>query len=84
MAARTATTPLMMLIITPAMALMTVMMQSPMAWRQDTTTPMLTVFCRCVDCLCFRLWLFLLCKARSAQDGAELLGGGLVVVVGAL
>lgn len=44
MAAKTATQPLMMDIITPAMALMTVMIQSPMAWKQETTAPMLTVF----------------------------------------
>lgn len=45
MAARTATQPLIMDMMTPAMALITVMMQSPMAWKQDTTAPMMAGVC---------------------------------------
>lgn len=45
-AASTATMPLMMLIMTPAMALITVMMQSPIAWKQDITAPIFAV-CVC-------------------------------------
>lgn len=36
-------TPLMMAMITRPMVLMIVMMKAPMAWRQDTTIPILAV-----------------------------------------
>lgn len=57
MAASTATMPLTMAMMTPAMALITVIMHAPMAWKQETTAPMFAVLwlldgdfvlCRCV------------------------------------
>lgn len=45
MAESTATIPLMMLMMTPATALMHVMMQSPMPWKQDITAPIFAVLC---------------------------------------
>lgn len=54
-----------MAIITPAIALMTDMIQAPIAWRQDTTAPMLTVgidligkFGLCVVVWLFVIWLY--------------------------
>jgi hypothetical protein len=43
MAERTATTPFTIDMMTPAIARMTVMIQSPIPWIQDITAPMLTV-----------------------------------------
>lgn len=54
MAARTATMPLMIDMITPAMALITVMMQAPMPWKQETTAPILAVL---FDWLVWLVWL---------------------------
>lgn len=45
MADRTATMPFTMLMITPAIARMTVMIQSPIPWIQDITAPMFAVLC---------------------------------------
>lgn len=45
MADRTATMPLTIDMMTPAMARMTVMIQSPIPWIQLITAPMIAVLC---------------------------------------
>lgn len=62
MAESTATMPLMMLMMTPAMALMTVMMQSPMPWKQDITAPIFAVLCGVFGCWGERIDKFVVSK----------------------